>query len=112
MVLTTRLSTICNLLKIGGIMLVPLILLALPATFFDTGESVCLSHVLFDMDCYGCGMTRAIQHLIHLDWQEAWNLNKLSFVVLPLLLGVGFSEVKKSLFLLKKASASKNPTTN
>lgn len=102
MVRTTRLSTIFNGFKIGGIVAIPLVLLALPANFFDSGESVCLSHVLFDMDCYGCGITRAIQHLIHLEWQSAWEFNKLSFIVLPLLAGVGIQELRKSISSIKK----------
>jgi hypothetical protein len=60
------------------------VLLYLPADFFDYGESVCLSVVLFDQECYGCGMTRGVQHLLHLDLKEAWNYNKLAFIVLPL----------------------------
>lgn len=59
-------------------------LLYLPADHFDVGQSVCLSVVLFDMECYACGMTRGIQHLLHFDFSEAWQYNKLSFIVLPL----------------------------
>ncbi len=74
-------------LKVAGIVLVfiaGIVLLILPADFFDTGQSLCVSVLLFDMECYGCGMTRAIQHLIHLDIQEAYHFNKLAFAVLPL----------------------------
>ena len=60
------------------------VLIALPADFFDQGQSICLSVVLFDRECYGCGMTRGVQHLLHLDFHEAWEYNKLAFVVVPL----------------------------
>ena len=59
-----------NIAYIGGLLLIPLVLIALPADFFDTGQSICLSVVLLDTECYGCGMTRAIQHLVHLDFQD------------------------------------------
>lgn len=59
-------------------------LIILPATYFDTGRATCLSVILFDRECYGCGMTRGIQHLIHLDFEKAYQFNKLSFIVLPL----------------------------
>lgn len=59
-------------------------LLYLPADHFDEGQSMCVSVLLFDMECYACGMTRGIQHLLHFDFKEAWAFNKLSFVVLPL----------------------------
>ena len=59
-------------------------LMILPATYFDTGRATCLSVILFDRECYGCGMTRGIQHLIHFDFEKAYQFNKLSFIVLPL----------------------------
>jgi hypothetical protein len=57
----------------------------LPADFFDSGKSVCLSKIFFDVECYACGLTRGIMHLIHLQFEEAFAYNMLSFVVLPLL---------------------------
>lgn len=59
-------------------------LLYLPADYFDHGDPKCVSVIFFDVECYGCGMTRAIQHLLHADFVGAWEFNKLSFIVLPL----------------------------
>lgn len=73
----------------------PLVLLILPADFFDHGQSVCLSVLLFDTECYGCGMTRAIQHLIHLDFGASNSFNKLSFIVFPLLTIMWFKEIRQ-----------------
>ena len=67
-----------NIAYIGGLLLIPLVLIALPADFFDTGQSICLSVVLLDTECYGCGMTRAIQHLVHLDFHTAAYANVIS----------------------------------
>ena len=80
------------LLFIGGI-----VLLFLPKDFFDSGQSICISVVLFDMECYGCGMTRAIQHLIHLDFEQAFYFNKLSLIVFPLFVGLIIMEFIKVL---------------
>ena len=63
----------------------PFILLILPSTFFDKGESVCLSKSLTGYECYACGLTKATMHFIHFEFQEAWAFNKLSFIVVPLL---------------------------
>ncbi len=81
----------------------PLVLLILPADFFDHGQSVCLSLLLFDTKCYGCGMTRAIQHLIHLDFGAANSFNKLSFIVFPLLTIMWFKEIRRLYRKLKTA---------
>ncbi|MBK9190440.1 MAG: DUF2752 domain-containing protein [Crocinitomicaceae bacterium] len=63
----------------------PVWLLLSPANYFDAGESICPSKVFFGKECPGCGMTRATQHMIHFDFNEAWNFNKLSFFILPVL---------------------------
>jgi hypothetical protein len=73
----------------------PLILVVLPADFFDQGPPMCLSVILFDQTCYGCGMTRALMHLLHLQIETAAMYNKLVFIVLPLLLIVWAQELFK-----------------
>jgi hypothetical protein len=74
------------------------VLLILPADYFDNGTAVCLSVVLLDKQCYGCGMTRAIQHLIHFEFAEAYAYNKLSFIVAPMLTGMLLWEVYQRYF--------------
>ena len=77
------------------LLVIPLVLLLLPSTFFDTGDSVCISVVLFDSECYACGLTRAIQHFIHFDFSIGYEYNKLSIFVFPLLIICYFSEVRR-----------------
>jgi len=76
--------------------------LLLPSTFFDNGDSVCISVVVFDRECYACGMTRALQHLLHLDFVIAYEYNPISFLALPLLVFIYLKEIKKFIFLSKK----------
>tara|TARA_B110000003_G_scaffold239748_1_gene245989 strand:+ start:883 stop:1164 length:282 start_codon:yes stop_codon:yes gene_type:complete len=83
------------------LLVIPVLLLLLPSSFFDSGESVCLSVSMFDKECYACGMTRAIQHLLHLDFVIAYQFNKLSVIVFPLLIISYFKELKKYYFLSK-----------
>ncbi len=63
----------------------PVTLLLLPADFFDEGEAICPSKRFFDVECLGCGMTRAVMHLLHLDFDMALYYNPGSFVVVPIL---------------------------
>jgi hypothetical protein len=72
-------------IKITGMIVMPLALIILPGDFFDAGRDVCLSKLLLDIECYGCGMTRAIMHIIHLDFGNAWLFNKISFIVFPII---------------------------
>jgi|688.fasta_scaffold1673178_2 hypothetical protein len=69
----------------SGLIVLPIVLVLLPASFFDQGQSLCLSVLLLDQQCYGCGITRAVQHFIHFDFQAAWNYNKLVVIVAPIL---------------------------
>lgn len=84
-------------LKIGLWVAIPIVLFILPATFFDDGQSLCLSVLFFGKECFGCGMTRAIMHLLHFDIDEAIFYNSLSLAVLPLLFVVWLSILKSFL---------------
>ena len=84
--------------------IIPIVLIILPPNFFDNGQTTCLSVLLFDKPCLGCGMTRAIQHLIHLDFAAAYNFYKISFLVFPILI---FFWIKEFLKILKKMEIQK-----
>lgn len=81
---------------------VPLILLFLPSDFFDSGESICLSIVLFGIECYGCGMTSAMMHLIHGEFELAFAYNILSFLAFPILAFLWLKSFLKEVGRLKK----------
>lgn len=80
---------------LGFLLLCPIVLILLPSTFFDSGDTICVSVLFFDLECYGCGLTRAIQHLIHLEFDQAMNFNKLSLVVLPALIFYYIKELRR-----------------
>lgn len=73
---------------------IPVILLMLPVDFFDHGQSMCISKLLFNQECYGCGMTKGVHHLMHFDFDAAMGFNKLSLIVLPLLIFLWVSKLK------------------
>ncbi len=91
-------------LMVYGLMLIaiPVTLWILPPDFFDEGQSLCVSVLLFDTPCYGCGLTRGVQHLLHLDFETAARYNILSFMMLPLMMIVWFIEIKRVVLLLAK----------
>ena len=95
--------------KLLFIVLTPIILLLLPASFFDKGPTLCLSQLLLHRECYACGLTRGIMHLIHLQLEEAYAYNMLSFIVLPLLIVIWIQWFFKELKLYKKFKAALFP---
>jgi hypothetical protein len=86
-------SKVWNRIKLGGLVVAPILFLILPADYFDSGESVCLSVRFFDQTCYACGLTRSMQHMIHLEFGEAYAYNKLVLAVFPLIVYLYVKEV-------------------
>lgn len=87
------------------LILLPFVLIVLPSDFFDKGNSICISKLLLNQSCPGCGITKAIQHLIHFDFSVAMEYNKLSIIVAPLLFLIllhEISRIKKTLMKNKK----------
>jgi hypothetical protein len=84
----------------------------LPAGFFDKGQSICLSVLLFHQKCYACGITRAIQHLIHFDFATAWQYNKLCVVITPLLIILLVEEIVTSIKKIRNMSKQPDNTVS
>jgi hypothetical protein len=85
----------------GLLLVTPFILWILPADFFDNGKVIlCPSRLFFDIECFGCGMTRAIMHLHHFDFESAIFYNSGSILIYPMLVIVWIIWVTKSLFRL------------
>jgi hypothetical protein len=71
---TARISTVISIL---------LLLSVLPTEFLNTVPSICLFKKLFGIECLGCGMTRAISSMLHLNFSEAISYNRLVVILLP-----------------------------
>lgn len=57
----------------------------------------CPFYALTGLKCPGCGTLRAIHHLLHLRFAEAWQLNPLMIGLLPVVLvSHSFASLRKS----------------
>lgn len=66
----------------------------------------CMLHLVTGLHCPGCGMTRALHALLHLDWRQALAYNALFVALLPvlgvlLLNGVNFVARGRPLWLVR-----------
>ena len=52
----------------------------------------CLWKSFFGVECPGCGVTSSIIEILKGNFQFAWEVNKLTFLVFPLLLFYGIKE--------------------
>jgi len=96
--LTTKIRNIFSIIGVVS----PVILLLLGADYFDSGSSICISKLVLDRDCPGCGITRAVQHSIHGEWSTAFNYNKLIVIVGPLLIYLWLIELGNLIKYFKK----------
>ncbi len=100
-IMKTNYNRIFAIAKIILGIAIPLVLLILPSDYFDSGTSKCLSVTLFDAECYGCGTTRGVMHLLHGEFTEAFYYNMASFMVFPILVFLGIKSMKENVKILR-----------
>lgn len=61
-------------------------LAVIPVRWVEAGPVLCPIKLIFGRECFGCGMTRALAHLLHGDLPGALGYHWASVAVLPLLL--------------------------
>ena len=89
-----------------GIVITPLVLFFVPMEWLTGKHSLCLIKNLFGVECWGCGMTRAIVSTVQFQFVRAYSYNKLIVVVFPWLVYIWAKTIqrmlrpKKSLHLL------------
>lgn len=91
-----RSSTVSRI-RLAAYAALPILLVSIPRAWIFDGHPLCLIHNLFGRACPGCGMTRALFSLLHLDFAAAWSYNPTAFLVAPLLLLVYLKEVRKTI---------------
>lgn len=88
----------------------PLLIYTIPPHLFYEGDSLCLFTRLFGVNCYGCGITRAIFAALHLDFRLAWDYHHCVVVVLPLLIYLWLKGIYS--FVLQLRGENKNSLEN
>jgi len=56
----------------------------IPYNWVHHGPTLCLWKRFLGHECWGCGSTRAMYHLLRGEFAEAWGYNHLIVVVVPL----------------------------
>ena len=94
-------ETLSRCVKLLLLILLPIVLYAIPAESVFNGKSICVFTNIFGIECWGCGITRAIFSALYFRFTEAWEYNRLVVIVLPLLMFEWLKAVIQSLkFLL------------
>jgi hypothetical protein len=81
------------------VFIIPFALYFVPIDWVNEQHSICLFKNIFGIECYGCGITRAVLSVIQFDFVNAYHYNKLVIIVFPLLFylwGKNFYELLRS----------------
>ena len=77
----------------------------------EMGLIPCLFHLITDISCPGCGMTRACVSLVQGKFTAAWGYHPFAFFVVPLALGVSFAPTRLGDTWLKLRPLIRNSIT-
>ncbi len=84
--------------KLILIWLSPLMLSVFPLRFILSGYSICLWKNLFHIECIGCGITKSILLVLHLEFSKAFQYNKLVVIILPIIFFIWTKIIWKKFF--------------
>jgi hypothetical protein len=94
-------KTALQICKLCVLFLLPFLLSLLSLDELEGKHSICLFKNLFGIECYGCGITKAVIATIQLDFIRAFNYNKLIIVIVPLLVYLWIKEIVKCVRIMK-----------
>ncbi|MDD3295396.1 MAG: DUF2752 domain-containing protein [Geobacteraceae bacterium] len=98
--------------RLAAFISLPVLFALLPTSYIDSLPDICLFRQLFNVECPGCGMTRAISSILHGDLGAAIRFNRSVLVVFPLLCYVAvfqiWQEMKMAPWAKKSAALERN----
>ena len=83
-----------NITLLFAYIILPIILFFIPLEWLNKQHSICLIKNIFGIECYGCGITRAIISGVQLDFTKAIEYNKMAIIFLPLFIYEWFKNLK------------------
>jgi len=72
----------------------PIVLYTVPLDWLNKQHTICLVKNIFGVNCFGCGITRAVISGVQLDFFKAIEYNKMVVIVLPMLIYVWYTRLK------------------
>ena len=72
----------------------PIVLFMVPLDWLNKQPTICLVKNIFGVNCFGCGITRAVISGVQLNFTKAFEYNKMVIIVLPMLIYVWFNNLR------------------
>lgn len=90
-------------IKLFIYLIVPILIFMIPVEGIEASPVPCLSRLILQRECIGCGITRACINAIHFNFERAFAYNKLVIIVLPLCIYVYLYTIYKIYKKLKES---------
>ena len=78
--------------KIVFLLSIPIITLIIRSVNIEDGQTICLFNNILGVNCYGCGITKAILAFLNGEFYKALNYNANVIFVLPVLMFIWFKQ--------------------
>ena len=83
-----------NIILLSAYMILPFLLYSIRLEWLNKQHTICLIKNIFGVECFGCGITRAIIASVQLDFTKAIEYNTMVIIVLPLFIHEWFKKLK------------------
>lgn len=91
-----------KILKLSVLVLLPFSLLFFSLDVLETKPTICLFKNIFGVECWGCGITKAVIAVVQCQFVRAFHYNKLVVIVFPLLVYAWIREIVRTVRAMKK----------
>ncbi len=109
--MTTKKNWYFVSLQLGKLLLFllfPIYLFSESLDLLETQRSICLVKNIFGVDCWGCGITKAIIASVQFDFVRAFHYNELIVIIYPLLIYLWLKGIIKTIsYIIKETSCFK-----
>jgi hypothetical protein len=76
-----------NFRKIFFLIFLGIIFFSIPKIYLGDTFPICLYRIILNKKCIGCGTTRAVWSILHLNFKDAYEYNKMIIITFPLIIG-------------------------
>jgi hypothetical protein len=83
-----------NIILLFAYIILPYVLYLIPLDWLNEQHTICLIKNIFGVECFGCGITKAIVSFVQLDFIRAIEYNNMVIIVLPLFIYEWFKNLK------------------
>ena len=85
--LLQKMTAYVDFRKLALISVLGIIFMLIPKAYLGETYPICLFRIFLNKHCLGCGTTRAVWSVLHFQFIEAYEYNKMIIITFPLLVG-------------------------